>query len=267
MEERLQKILSQWGVASRREAEAMILAGRVRRNGAVVGLGEKADPESDTITVDGKLIQPMHRPNLVYLLLHKPAGVVSTCNDPQGRPTVMDLLPPELREGQGIHPVGRLDVDSTGALLLTNDGDLTFGLTHPRHSIPKTYHAWVQGHPPESVLQQWRQGVVLEGRKTRPAQVRVISRRSSQTCLEIILKEGRNRQIRRVAQQLGYPVIHLHRTAIDSIQLQPPGGAPLPKGRYRPLKDFELRFLQDQINLTPVKEPATVKEFIENEVG
>lgn len=260
MEERLQKILSQWGIASRRGAEAMILAGRVRRNGAVVGLGEKADPACDVIEVDGKLIQPAHRPTLVYLLLHKPVGVVSTCNDPQGRPTVMDLLPPQLRESQGIHPVGRLDFDSSGALLLTNDGNLTLGLTHPRHSIPKTYHVWVEGHPPESVLKQWRQGVALEGRKTRPATVRVISGRSSQTCLEIILKEGRNRQIRRIAQQLGYPVIHLHRTAIGSIQLQPPGEAPLPKGRYRHLKDFELRFLQDQINLTPVKKPVAVKE-------
>jgi len=247
MEERIQKILSQWGVASRRGAEAMILAGRVRRNGVVVGLGEKADP-GDAIEVDGKLIQPAHRPTLVYLLLHKPAEVVSTCDDPQGRPTVMNLLPPELRKSQGIHPVGRLDVDSTGALLLTNDGDLTFGLTHPRHSIPKTYHVWVEDHPPQSVLQQWRQGVVLDGKKTRPAQVGVIERGSNKTCLEIVLKEGRNRQIRRIAEQLGYPVIHLHRTAIGSIQLQPPGEAPLPKGGYRPLKDSELRELQNQIN-------------------
>ncbi len=244
MEERLQKVLSQWGIASRREAEAMILAGRVRLNGTVVGLGQKANPESDVIEVDGKLIQPMHRPTLVYLLLHKPAGVVSTCHDPQGRPTVMHLLPPELREAQGIHPVGRLDADSTGALLLTNNGELTFSLTHPRHGIPKTYHVWVQSSPPESVLQKWRQGVVLEGRKTRPAQVRIILRDSAKTCLEIILQEGRNRQIRRVAQQLGYPVIQLHRTAIGPIQLQPPGEPPLPKGCYRPLRDFELRFLQ-----------------------
>jgi len=258
MEERLQKILSEWGIASRRGAEAMILAGRVQCNGTVVQLGQKADPEKDSIEVDGKLIQPSNRPKLVYLLLHKPAGVVSTCHDPQRRTTVIDLLSPELRNGQGIHPVGRLDVDSTGALLLTNDGNLTLGLTHPRHSIPKTYHVWVEGHPPESVLEQWRQGVILEGRKTRQAQVRVISRRS-QTCLEIILKEGRNRQIRRIAQQLGYPVIKLHRTAIGLIHLQPPGSAPLPESQYRPLKDFELRFLQDQINLTPFQKPAAVK--------
>jgi len=244
MEQRLQKILAQWGIASRREAEAMILAGRVRCNGTVVELGQKADPDRDAIEVDGKLIQPAHRPTLVYLLLHKPAGVVSTCDDPQGRPTVMHLLPKELREGQGIHPVGRLDADSTGALLLTNDGDLTFALTHPRHNISKTYNVWVQSSPPESVLQQWRQGVDLKGRQTRPAQVRVIEPGSAKTCLEIILQEGRNRQIRRIAQQLGYPVIQLHRTAIGPIQLQPLGEPPLLSGCYRPLRDLELRFLQ-----------------------
>lgn len=259
MEERLQKILSQWGIASRRQAEAMVLAGRVRCNGTVAGLGQKADPLRDRIEIDG-IVQSAHRPNLVYLLLNKPVGVVSTCYDPEGRPTVLDLLSSELRVEQGIHPVGRLDVDSTGALLLTNDGDLTFGLTHPRHSIPKTYHVWVQSSPQESVLQQWRQGVLLDEKKTRPAQVRVIERGSCQTCLEIILKEGRNRQIRRIAQQLGYPVIHLHRTAIGSIQLQSPEEVSLPKGRYRHLRDFELRFLQNQINLTPFKEAAAVKD-------
>lgn len=260
MEERLQKILSQWGIASRRQAEEMIRLGRVRCNGSVAELGQKANPEGDAIEVDGKLVQPAHRPLLVYLLLHKPAGVVSTCNDPHGRPTVIDLLSPELRVAKGIHPVGRLDVDSSGALLLTNDGELTFGLTHPRHGIPKTYHVWVHGNPTESVLKQWRQGVLLEGRKTLPAQVRIISQRDFQTCLEIILKEGRNRQIRRIAQQLGYPVIQLHRTAVGSIQLQTPGEASLPQGHYRHLKDFEIRFLQTQVNLKPIKESAAVKE-------
>lgn len=249
MQERLQKILAQWGIASRRQAEEMIGLGRVRKNGAVVQVGETADPENDTIEVDGKPLKPSYRPQLVYLLLNKPAGVVSSCYDPQGRPTVMDLLPSALRSGQGIHPVGRLDVDSTGALLLTNDGELTFGLTHPRHSIPKTYHVWVKGHPPKSMLQQWRHGMILEGRKTRPCEVNVISRRSSQTCLEIILQEGRNRQIRKIAAQLGYPVISLHRTAIGSIHLQPPKEAQLPRGCYRHLKDVEIHLLQDQLNL------------------
>lgn len=259
MEERLQKILAQWGIASRREAEALIRLGRVRCNGVVAHLGQKADPQQDTIEVDGQLIQPAHRPNLIYLLLNKPKGVVSTCEDPHLRPTVIHLLAPDLRTGQGIHPVGRLDVDSTGALLLTNDGELTFALTHPRHNIPKTYHVVVQGHPPESVLQQWRSGVVLEGRLTLSAQVRVLSRGANQTLLEIILREGRNRQIRRMTQQLGYPVIQLHRTAIGPIQLESPLAA-LPIGQYRPLTKLELSFLQDQIKFTREKEPSVVKE-------
>jgi pseudouridine synthase len=260
MEERLQKILSQWGIASRRQAEAMISLGRVRCNGIVAQLGQKADPLEDAIEVDGELIQPLHRPQLIYLLLNKPVGVVSTCDDPQQRPTVIDLLPPELRKSQGIHPVGRLDVDSTGALLLTNDGELTFALTHPRHHISKTYHVVVQGHPPESVLQQWRQGVVLDGRKTQPAQVRLLSQDAYQTLLEIVLWEGRNRQIRRMTEQLGYRVIKLHRTAIGQIQLQPTTVATLPMGQYRPLNKHELGFLQDQIKLTRKKDLREVKE-------
>ncbi len=261
MEERVQKIISEWGIASRRRAEAMILAGRVRCNGVVAKLGQKADPETDMITVDGKHIQASDRPKLIYLLLNKPAGVVSTCHDPQGRTTVIDLLSPQLRTRQGIHPVGRLDVDSTGALLLTNDGNLTLALTHPRHSIPKTYHVCLEGQPPPSVLQQWRQGIILAGRKTRPAGVRVISQTTCLTCLEIILKEGRNRQIRRIAQQLGYPVLKLHRTAIGTIDLQAGKGEFLPEGSSRPLTDQELRFLQNQINSIPVQKPATAKRL------
>jgi pseudouridine synthase len=249
MEARLQKVLSQWGIASRRQAEEMIRQSRVQVNGALAHVGQKVDPDRDTVTVDGKAVASLQRPNLIYLLLNKPVGVVSTCYDPQGRPTVLDLLPEELRSGQGIHPVGRLDAESTGALILTNDGDLTFGLTHPRHSIPKTYRVLVKGHPPEAVLQMWRQGVILDERKTRPALVRVIKFMQSQTNLEIILKEGRNRQIRRVAQQLGYPVIELHRTAIGSIELHSPGQDLLPQGSYRNLEDFEIRNLYSFIKV------------------
>ncbi|PPS41184.1 pseudouridine synthase [Chroococcidiopsis sp. TS-821] len=257
MEERIQKILSQWGVASRRQAEEMIRLGRVRCNGKVIELGQKADPQVDEITVDGKLIQLRSRPQPVYLLLNKPAGVISTRHDPQGRRTVMDLLPLELRVGQGIHPVGRLDADSTGALLLTNDGNLTLALTHPRHNIKKTYRVWVEGHPPLFVLQQWRRGVELDGRKTRPARVRILAQNATHTCLEVILQEGRNRQIRRIAQQLGHPVHQLQRTAIGLIQLQPP---PLSEGCYRPLQDFELRFLRDQIDRMRIQESSAIQE-------
>ncbi len=260
MEERLQKILSQWGIASRRQAEEMILDGRVRLNGRVVQLGEKANPDRDRIEVDGV---PLRRtaPQPVYLLLNKPAGVVSTCRDPAGRKTVLDLLPGPLRSGQGVHPIGRLDAESTGALLLTNDGELTFGLTHPRHGIAKTYEVLVRGAPTAEAMLAWRNGVMLDGRKTLPASVRAIKRYpGSQTLLQVILVEGRNRQIRRVAEQLGYPVVNLHRTAIGPIQLQPPGEPMLPSGRIRPLKDFELRFLQAQLDLTPVNLPADIED-------
>ncbi|GAB4375982.1 MAG: pseudouridine synthase [Elainellaceae cyanobacterium] len=252
MVERVQKILSQWGVASRRQAEQMILAGRVRLNGTVVQLGQKANPQFDQIEVDGKLIQVAHRPQLVYFLLHKPLGVVSTCDDPQGRTTVLDLLPASLQADSGIHPVGRLDANSTGALLLTNDGELTFHLTHPRHSIAKTYQVWVEGHPTASALNQWRQGVLLDGKRTRPAEVQVLEQRQQpdRTLLEVVLREGRNRQIRRVAAQLGHPVVHLCRIAIGSIRL-----GQLPSGQYRPLQASELQFLREQIE--PVRQPLS----------
>ncbi len=259
-DERLQKILAQWGIASRRLAEQMIVAGRVRVNGNIARLGQKANPDRDLIEVDGVPVKPTDRPACVYLLLNKPAGVVSTCRDPRARSKVLDLLPPKLRYGQGIHPVGRLDADSTGALLLTNNGKLTFCLTHPRHSIAKTYQVWVRGDPPETVLQAWRQGIILSGRKTLPAKVRILDRAGDQTLLEIILSEGRNRQIRRIAEQLGYPVVRLHRTAIGPILLQPPGSPILPPGCYRPLEDAEIIFLWNLVNLTSISVPANLEE-------
>ncbi len=248
MNERLQKILSQWGIASRRQAEEMIKLGRVKINGAIATLGQKANPEIDRIEFDGQIIQPIQRPQPLYLLLHKPAGVVSTCSDPQQRTTVLDILPARYRQGEGLHPVGRLDAESTGALILTNDGELTFYLTHPRHSIAKTYQVLVKGKPSEAILQMWRQGVILAGRKTRPAKIQVLKRiGDDQTLLEIIIQEGRNRQIRRVAEQLGYPVMELHRTAIGPIQLQN-----LPSGHYRHLKKSEIGFLKNQIQLISI---------------
>lgn len=258
MAERLQKILSQWGIASRRQAEQMILDGRVRLNGAIGQIGQKAEPETDCIEVDGQRLSV--RPRSLYLLLNKPAGVVSTCDDPQGRLTVLQLLPDSLTQQTGLHPVGRLDTASTGALLLTNDGAVTACFTHPRHEVVKTYQVWVEGSPPESVLQQWRQGVSLEGRLTLPADVKVLDKvldsealdseerqkisQSVRTCLEIKLREGRNRQIRRVAQQLGYPVVSLHRVAIGSLTLEG-----LPSSHYRLLRDAEVEFVQSSARL------------------
>ena len=263
--DRLHKILSQWGIASRRQAEVMIRSRRVRLNGAVASLGMQADPEVDRIEVDGKLVQPLARPELVYLLLNKPLGVVSTCLDERGRTTVLDLLPPEWRSHQGIHPVGRLDADSTGALILTNAGALTFRLTHPRHEIPKTYHVWVEGSPAPAILAQWCRGVLLDDRPTLPAQVKVLRNHaknypkphpkpqpkpqfqypSPKTLLEIIIREGKNRQIRRVAAYLGYPVISLHRVSIGTIDLSHGNQTPLSTGDYRSLTTQEINFLQE----------------------
>lgn len=253
MVERVQKILSQYGVASRRQAEQMILAGRVRLNGEVATLGQKADPLCDRIEVDGEWLQPIQRPPSLYLLVHKPAGVVSTCHDPWDRHTVLGLLPPHLATEAGLHPVGRLDADSTGALLLTNNGAVTFALTHPSHSIPKTYLVWVEGAPPESVLTQWRTGIVLDGKPTRPTEVRVLRSTRSQTQLEIVLREGRNRQIRRVAEQLGYPVKHLHRVAIGSIQL-----GTLAVGQHRSLTTAEISFLKTQVKPASQPTPSSI---------
>jgi len=264
MPERVQKILSQWGIASRRQAEQLILEGRVLLNGQVAHLGDKASPEVDRVEVDGKLVQSIAaplgdipRPKSLYFLLNKPTGVVSTCDDPQGRMTVIDLLPQALQQGQGLHPVGRLDVESTGAILLTNDGELTYYLTHPRHIIPKTYQVLIAGSPSSAVLRQWQQGVMLEDRKTLPAQVKALYRSDAQTLLEVILVEGRNRQIRKVEEQLGHPVLRLHRTAIGNIQLDRP---PVLSAQYRPLKSFEVRLLKDQFDLTSIRLPAEIKE-------
>jgi 23S rRNA pseudouridine2605 synthase len=248
MTQRIQKILSQWGIASRRQAEQMILEGRVTLNGNKVHLGDKADVSVDRLEVDGVEVKLSDRPQLVYILLNKPIGFVCTRSDPQNRPTVLDLLPVKLKDGRGIHPVGRLDIESTGALLLTNDGDLTLKLTHPRYHLPKTYRVWLNGHPSESILNNWRQGVVLLGKKTLPAKVEVIQRSQQETLVEIVLREGRNRQIRRVAEQLGFQVTQLHRVAIGSIQLQSSLHQKLPMGRYRLLTDPEILYLKDYQN-------------------
>jgi pseudouridine synthase len=260
MPERIQKILSQWGLASRRHAETLILEGRVRLNGNVAELGQKADPACDRIEVDGQLIQPVDRPQFVYLLLNKPFGVLSTCDDPQGRTTVLDLLPQSLRSHQGIYPVGRLDADSTGALLLTNDGDLTFNLTHPQHHVPKTYEVWVKGQPSDEILHQWRKGIILDSQKTLPAKVVVVKRTVSKTLLEIVLVEGRNRQIRRVADILGHPVLKLHRVSIGSIRLVSVGSTSLPPGTYRSLSRVEIDDLKSRVSPKSVAVCGVVKE-------
>ncbi|MDX2096355.1 MAG: pseudouridine synthase [Leptolyngbyaceae cyanobacterium bins.59] len=246
MDERLQKIIAQWGIASRRQAEQLILDGRVRLNHSVALLGQKANPDTDYIEVDGKAIHPKGRPPFTYVLVNKPVQVVSTCQDPWGRPTVLSLLPSSMRDRQGLHPVGRLDADSTGALLLTNDGSLTFRLTHPRHQIPKTYEVWVKGFPSHKTLNHWQRGVMLSGKLTLPAQIRMLESSPTQSLLEIVLVEGRNRQIRRVSELLGHPVVSLHRVAIGSITLQN-----LASGSYRLLTQPEIEYLSMHTAITP----------------
>lgn len=241
MTARLQKILSQWGIASRRQAEQLILDGRVLLNGRVAMLGQTAEPSIDRIEVDGTIITAQSRPDPVYILLNKPIGVICTCDDPQGRRTVLELLPPQLTECEGIHPVGRLDIDSSGALLLTNDGELTFRLTHPSHSVSKTYEAWVQGQPTRQAIAAWQQGIDLDGQETLPADVRIVKATTDRTLLRITLSEGRNRQIRRVAIQLGYPVCQLHRIKIGNISVD--GERSVSLGSYRHLQPDEISHL------------------------
>ena len=228
--ERLQKILAQAGIASRRHSEALIQAGRVAVNGTVVTvLGTQADPEKDTITVDGREVRLAAEKS--YFLLHKPKGFLSTCYDPEGRKTVLELVP----YVPGLHPVGRLDKDTSGLLILTNDGDFTEALTHPRHGIRKTYLAEVKGRPTPAAIETLRKGVKLDGTLTQPAQVEILERHKDTTLLAITIREGRNRQVRRMAEAVGNPVVKLERVSIDELT-----GQDLPAGQFRRLSPQEV---------------------------
>ena len=215
MRQRVQKLMSAAGYCSRRQAEELLRQGRVDVNGTIAALGDQADPETDLICVDGTPVSMVTEERV--LLLNKPPGVISSCHDPQGRRTVLDLIPSDLR--RGLHPVGRLDADSRGALLLSNQGDLTLRLTHPRYAHSKTYRVTVTGTPDHSKLEQWRQGLELDGSHTLPADIRLIQSRKRHSVLEVILREGRNRQIRRIASLLGHPVVDLQRIAIGGLAL------------------------------------------------
>lgn len=222
--ERLQKILARAGIASRRKCEQLILDGRVTVNGRVVReLGVKADPHKDRITVDGR---PIRAEKHVYLMLYKPRGVVSTVSDPQGRKTVLDLIGNEVRER--IFPVGRLDMDTSGLLLLTNDGELMHALLHPSRKIYKTYRAYVQGSVSREEVEQLQKGVQLEDGMTAPARVRKVRETEGRTLLEIAIHEGRNRQVRRMCEAVGHPVLSLRRVKFAFLTL-----GRLKAGEYR----------------------------------
>ena len=238
--DRLQKVLAQAGLGSRRACEVLIDEGRVEVNGEVARLGRRVDPEHDRVSVDGVTI-PV-RPGLVYYLLNKPAKVVTTASDPEGRPTVVELVPAEPR----VFPVGRLDWDTEGLLLLTNDGDLAHGLTHPSRGVPKTYLAEVSGVPSRGALRQLREGVDLDDGRTAPAKARLAQTTPTGSALEIVIHEGRNRQVRRMCEAIGHPVRRLVRTRFGPLH-----GNRLAPGQWRALTQAEIRALyaaiQDEI--------------------
>ncbi|MFZ5943460.1 MAG: pseudouridine synthase [Bacillota bacterium] len=238
--ERLQKFLAHAGIASRRSCEELILQGKVKINGALVTtLGTKVDPLRDIVEIENKLVKI--RDEKVYLLLNKPDGYVTTVSDPQGRPTVMDLL----REVQvRVYPVGRLDYQTEGLLLLTNDGKLSFRLTHPKHKVIKVYETLVKGSPASDALKKLREGIKLEDGMTAPALVKVIKQEGSNTLLEISIHEGRNRQIRRMCKAINHPVLKLKRLQIGPIRL-----GNLPKGNFRYLKETEIKKLMESVGL------------------
>jgi len=234
--ERLQKLLARAGVASRRASEELIHQGRVTVDGQVVTQpGARADPAQSVICVDG---QPIRLPTgHHYLLLHKPAGYITTRQDQFGRPTVMDLVPAELRSR--IYPVGRLDADTTGLLLLSDDGELANRLIHPRYHVPKTYLATVEGVPNEAELQVLRSGVELADGTTAPAQAVLVNASRTKATIRLTLSEGRNRQVKRMCEAVGHPVVKLVRIAMASLELDD-----LPEGEFRHLNPLEINELE-----------------------
>lgn len=236
MLERIQKIISSAGVTSRRAAEQLILDGRVRVNGVVVSeLGSKADAAKDHIKVDGKLINP--KQPLTYIMLNKPAGYVTTMSDPEGRPTVQHLLKGvKVR----VYPVGRLDYNTEGLLLMTNDGDFAHLITHPKHEFPKTYRAKVKGVLDDHQINELEKGIYLDDGKTAPAKLKKVSKEEMNSWLEITIYEGRKRQVRRMFDRVGHSVIKLKRIKTGTLVL-----GDLPEGSFRYLTPEEIQSLKE----------------------
>jgi len=238
MEKRIQKILSETGIASRREAEEMIIEGRITVNGRIAELGMKADPNRDHIKVDRKLLTK--REPKVYLMFNKPRNVVTTLKDPEGRPTVKDFLK-DIR--YRVYPVGRLDYDSEGLLLLTNDGDFANAIMHPSKKIPKTYQVKVKGIPEQKEIDRLKKGVHLEDGLTAPAKVKRLKTTENNSWLEVAIYEGRKRQLRRMFDQIGHSVIKLKRIRINGIDL-----GELKPGGYRYLTSDEVTRIKKEIS-------------------
>ena len=232
--ERLQKILAHAGLASRRSAEQMILDGRVAVDGQVVrDLGAKADPGKNKITLDGNPVG--RRERWEYWMVHKPTGVVSTARDTHGRPTVLDLTPSQAR----LYPVGRLDMDSEGLVILTNHGELAQKLTHPRYQVAKHYKVWVEGYPGNMALNRLRNGVELEDGISAPARVFMKGGSRKVAKLAMVLTEGKKREIRRMCKAVGHPVKRLMRVGLGPLKL-----GDLPPGHARPLTPAEIKMLK-----------------------
>jgi 23S rRNA pseudouridine2605 synthase len=239
--DRLQKVLARIGVGSRRVCEELIVDGRVTVNGEVPVLGRRVDPTVDRVELDGVPL-PIE-PGLVHYLVNKPVGVVSTAEDTHGRPTVVSLVP----EGGRVFPVGRLDMDSEGLIIVTNDGELTHRLTHPSFGVAKEYLVQVDGEPAPAAVRRLREGVELEDGTTAPARVAVVA----PTLLRMVIHEGRNRQIRRMCEAVGHPVVRLVRTRIG-----PVADPSLGPGSYRPLSFDEVRSLAAAAESVEVGEEA-----------
>lgn len=241
---RLQKYLSECGIASRRKAEEMILAKQVKVNGQPAQLGDKVLPGTDAVTVRGKRVRPVSK--MVYIMLHKPRGFVTTLSDDMGRKCVAELT----RDVSArIYPVGRLDRESEGLLLMTNDGELTNALTHPSKHVPKTYRVTVRPSITQEQLDAFAVGMMLDGRMTAPADVRVVSKEEGRVVIEVVLYEGRNRQIRKMCEQLGLEVARLKRTAIGNIKL-----SMLPPGRWRYLEAKEVEQLKNAVKMDKLEQ-------------
>ncbi len=238
--ERLQKVMAKAGVASRRRSEELILRGHVEVDGKTVReMGIRIDPSVSEIRVFGKEISV--KATREYLILNKPTGYLTTVKDPYNRPTVMQLVgDPEY----GLFPVGRLDQNTTGLLILTNDGDLAYRLTHPKHKVAKVYEVEVRGIPDPKAIWRLRNGVLLEDGKTRPARVNIVKRGPISSILTITISEGKKRQVRRMCQAINHPVLKLNRQAVGPIEL-----GDLKPGQWRYLEDRELAKLKDSVEL------------------
>jgi len=239
MELRLQKIIAEMGITSRRKAEELIVEGRVTVNGQTAVIGMKADPLRDHIKVDGKLLTRPEKK--VYYIFNKPRGVVTSMSDPQGRPTVNDFLR-GIR--QRVYPVGRLDYDSEGMLILTNDGELAHAILHPSMKIPKTYLVKVKGVLEEEDMEKLRTGIKIEGGMTAPAKVRRLRKTENNSWIEMTIYEGKKRQIRRMLERVGHPVIRLMRVRIDGIEM-----GELSPGSFRRMTSEEMKRISKELHL------------------